>query len=141
MLVTGALGVNGVYSVLASAELYDPKKGKWSVTGSMSVVRTAFTATLLQNGEVLVAGGSNLDGSSNNTADLYNAATGKWTATTNMPSSHNAPATLLLNGKVLVSGGGGVLYDLPAGNGARQGLCTTVAVPAAPLHCFPTVMC
>ncbi len=47
VLVTGGLGVNGVYTSLASAELYSIKKGKWTVTGSMSVGRTAFTATLL----------------------------------------------------------------------------------------------
>jgi len=52
--VAGGMDVNA--NQLASAELYDPKKGKWSVTGSMSVGRTDFTATLLQNGEVLVAG-------------------------------------------------------------------------------------
>ena len=45
VLVNGGLGVNGVYTSLASAELYDPKKGKWTVTGSMSVGRAAFTAT------------------------------------------------------------------------------------------------
>jgi N-acetylneuraminic acid mutarotase len=61
VLVTGGLGVNGAYTTLASAELYDPKKGKWTVTGSMSVGRSAFTATLLQNGEVLVAGGTDFE--------------------------------------------------------------------------------
>jgi N-acetylneuraminic acid mutarotase len=77
----------------------------------MTVPRAFAAAALMSNGQVLMAGGSNLDGTSNNSAELYNAATGKWTATTNMPSGHNTPATVLPNGKVLVSGGGGVLYD------------------------------
>jgi hypothetical protein len=58
VLVTGGLGVNGIYDPLASAELYNPTKGKRTVTGSMSEGRFAFTATLLPNGEVLVARGS-----------------------------------------------------------------------------------
>ena len=60
VLVVGGLGVNGVYVSLARAELYSPKHGdgRWIVTGSMSVGRTAFTATLLTSGQVLVAGGS-----------------------------------------------------------------------------------
>ena len=58
-----------------------------------------------------MAGGSNADGTSNTTAELYNPATGKWTATTSMPTNHTSPAILLLNGKVLVAGGGGALYD------------------------------
>ncbi len=58
VLVTGGLSVNGIYDPLASAELYNPTKGKWTVMGSMSEGRFAFTATMLPNGEVLVAGGS-----------------------------------------------------------------------------------
>src|ERR1035441_8900830 len=57
VLVAGGLGVNGSYAPLASAEIYNQATGKWTVTSSMSVGRMAFTATLLPNGEVLVAGG------------------------------------------------------------------------------------
>jgi hypothetical protein len=60
VLVTGGLGVNGIYDPLASAELYDPTKAKWTATGSMSEGQVAFTATLLPNGEVLVAGGQGI---------------------------------------------------------------------------------
>ncbi len=53
----------------ASAELYDPVRGKWSFTGSMTVARTGQGAVLLHDGRVLVAGG---DGKTPSTAELYN---------------------------------------------------------------------
>ncbi len=57
MLVAGGQGINGL--PLASAELYDPASGTWSATGRMREGRMDHTAILLQNGRVLVAGGSN----------------------------------------------------------------------------------
>jgi hypothetical protein len=41
---------------LDSAELYDPAKATWSATASLTVKRSAHTATLLNSGKVLVAG-------------------------------------------------------------------------------------
>ena len=59
------------------------------------------TATLLPNGKVLIAGGY-LDAS----AELYDPATGTWSATGELSEARwSHTATLLLNGKVLVAGG------------------------------------
>jgi N-acetylneuraminic acid mutarotase len=112
VLVTGGLGVNGAYASLASAELYNPtKKGKWTVTGSMSVGRDYFTATLLQNGEVLVAGGTDFEINCYATAELYNPSTGQWTLTGSMSEPRCLhSATFLPNGEVLVSGGVNGIY-------------------------------
>jgi len=63
------------------------------------------TATLLPNGKILVAGG-NAGGVATNSVQLYDPATGTWTATGSMVVARfSHTATLLPNGKVLVAGG------------------------------------
>lgn len=57
--VLAAGGDENAYPVATnSAELYNPSTGKWTDTrGNMKVARASHTATLLQNGQILVAGG------------------------------------------------------------------------------------
>nr|WP_249344527.1 kelch repeat-containing protein [Corallococcus exiguus] len=70
-------------------------------------LRLFSTATRLQDGRVLVAGGSEAQrGQCNNTAELYDPASNTWSATGSMlECRYGHTATLLLNGKVLVAGG------------------------------------
>src|SRR5215469_11351042 len=58
VLVAGGARNIGYRAELSSAEIYDPESGAFSPTGSMSVPREGHTATLLNDGRVLIAGGS-----------------------------------------------------------------------------------
>jgi hypothetical protein len=63
----------GGCNVLSSAEIYDPTAGKWTATGAMITGQDGYTATLLSNGKVLIAGGGNCNGLLS-TAELYTPA-------------------------------------------------------------------
>jgi hypothetical protein len=106
LVAGGRIGPNGDRSA-NSAELYDPASGTWSPTGRMHGARDGHTATLLQNGSVLVAGGSDGDSSQDalSTAELYDPSSGTWTTTGDMlVAGEGRTATLLRNGRVLVVG-------------------------------------
>ena len=82
------------------AELYDPASGTWEPTGNMTEGRSKHKAFLLENGNVLVIGGSS--------AELYDPSKGTWSKAGNLPSDHGGQfsATTLQDGRILVAGGG-----------------------------------
>jgi N-acetylneuraminic acid mutarotase len=111
VLVAGGTSESGSGDTnpLATAELYDPSSRTWIATGSMGTPRDAATATLLPGGKVLVAGGADGIAVPTNvlaSAELYDPASGTWTATGTMGTPRaTATATLLPDGRVLVAGG------------------------------------
>jgi hypothetical protein len=111
VLVAGGTSAAGTFA-LSSAELYNPATGTWSVTGSMHQGRSGIngagaSATLLPDGQVLIAGGEGANFNPLSSAELYDPATGKFTRTGSMPTGRaGQSATLLNDGQVLMAEGG-----------------------------------
>lgn len=121
VLIAG--GVDANQAVLNSAEIYDPKSGRFTATGSLVTGRYNHNSTLLPSGQVLITGGAiatsgatltgsgTLSGAGVNTVDLasaelYDPATGTFTATGAMQFAREAhSATALPDGRVLVVSG------------------------------------
>jgi hypothetical protein len=147
LLPNGKILVAGGYSgggpdhltYLAAAELYDPASGTFSATGSMTTARAGATAILLPTGRVLIAGGYTIDGSGATialaSAELYDPASGTFTATGSMASArYHYAATLLGGGRALFAGGAGAgrttlasaeVYDPATGTFGSAGSMTT----------------
>jgi len=106
----------------STASTGNQSSGTFTAIGSMTSPRSDHTATLLLNGQVLIAGGTTgwpfLDLSS---AELYDSTTQTFTLTGSMITPRAGhTATLLPDGRVLIAGGnsdssapGAELYDPP----------------------------
>jgi large repetitive protein len=131
VLVAGGSSDGTANGALNSAELFDPVTGTFTTSSeNMIAARFGATATLLSDGEVLLAGGED-SGGVLSSAELYNPTADTFTATGNLNHKRTgASATLVVSGTkqlVLVAGGSsdgtdagalgsGELFD-PTGNG------------------------
>jgi hypothetical protein len=124
VLIAGGTSLH--HAALASAEIFDPKTGKFTATSGLHDARFSHTSTLLTNGKVLIAGGASGVGGNNllASAEIYDPQAGAFmpTGKLNEARCKLPDATLLLDGRVLIIGGAASaeIYD------HRTGLFRTV---------------
>jgi plastocyanin/N-acetylneuraminic acid mutarotase len=94
---------------LYTAQLFNITTGAWNLTGDMNYPRgeIGLSTVLMNNGEVLVPGGNYQPETGQDTAEVYNPATGRWSmaGTMSVDRGSGAMAAVLDTGEVLVFGG------------------------------------
>jgi photosystem II stability/assembly factor-like uncharacterized protein len=103
---------------IPDCERFDPETNLFSRTGSMTVPRETHTATLLQDGRVVVSGGMSCCAGEVflRSTEVYDPVSETWEPAGDMQFPRaNALAALLPSGKVLVVGGE---IGLPFGSGS-----------------------
>jgi hypothetical protein len=124
VLLIGGYGASGVYRFV-------PDTNDVQTRAALPAQRGNLAASLLPNGQVLVAGGNAPDMRDGMTSCLlYDPATDRWTATADLPQQRSGQAAIAMpGGNVLVAGGvgpgvGGTpvpdVYQYSAANGMWQ---------------------
>jgi len=105
VLVAGLLtGLAATGPIPAQAKATD--SGAWAPGPNLFEGHVAHTATLLNDGRVLIAGGTHVDGVARARSELFDPRANRWTRAADMIHARAAQAaTLLADGNVLVSGG------------------------------------
>src|SRR5438094_3259468 len=89
----------------ASAEIFDAS-GNFSAAACMSFARSKHTATVLEDGRVLVAGGIGGSGTAIDSAEIYDPVANTWTLTGALKAARSGhTASLLADGAALIAGG------------------------------------
>lgn len=96
----------GTAAATGTVEDYDPATGTWTTVGQLVQPRFVPTATLMNNGKILVAGGMTPMAGTTNSCEIYDPATGTSTLVASMNTARAThQATLMTDGRVLISGG------------------------------------
>src|ERR1700737_4874861 len=105
VLVAGILmGLSASGPIPADAKATD--SGTWAPAPNLLEGHVAHTATLLNDGRVLIAGGTHVDGVARARCELFDPRSGRWSSAADMIQARAAQAaTLLADGNVLVTGG------------------------------------
>jgi hypothetical protein len=132
LLSGGSRGAAGSPVYLTSLELHDPKTGASTLLpATMSKPRSFHSATLLDNGHVLLVGGYCGDGCTGSLDDLYDPKTQTLTSIAHpgkYPTTHIAAK--LLDGRVLFAGNAnGALHLVAAFNPSPPGWDTLPNMP------------
>lgn len=111
VLITGGhQGRRSETEIYSSAEIYNPANGTFTDAANLTVKRHKHAAVLLENGQVLIVGGSDErdSGGKYTTAEIYNPKKNSFAKIGDMNLSRfkfQGTTVLLPNGKILIAGG------------------------------------
>ena len=109
MLLAGGRASRAAVTGLASTEIYNVGNGTFVAGPSMSVARFGHSSTLLNTGDVLVAGGE--DGTGLSTGEVFDAVTGFSAPITMNGHRRGHMAEALGTNRVLIAGGVGAINN------------------------------
>jgi hypothetical protein len=122
LVAGGHQGRRSAVTLYSSAEIYDPVSSLFTFTTNMQAKRHKHDAILLEDGKVLVAGGSDErdENGQYKSAEVYNPETGQFSKVPDMKAKRykfQGTSVLLNNGKVRMMGGADIveMFD-PATN-------------------------
>jgi N-acetylneuraminic acid mutarotase/photosystem II stability/assembly factor-like uncharacterized protein len=107
-LILMALTLVSMFMIIALISVDAQASFGWNAAGSLTTARRSHSATLLQNGKVLVVGGEGSLANPVASAELHDPVTNSWSAAASLTTARTQhSATMLPSGKVLVVGGTG----------------------------------
>ena len=121
-------------TILSKTDLFDPATATWFAAPPLATARYEHTATLLDDGRVLVVGGSSASGVYLSSVEIYDPTARSWSAGPSLNTARAShTATLLADGRVLVAGGmtasavtaSAEIYDPVANSWSSAGNMTT----------------
>jgi hypothetical protein len=106
LVVGGWSDVRDHHNPAPTAELRDPRTGRWQATGRLMRGRMDPSLLLLPDGRVLVMGGEQRTEPCTFVPEIWDPHTGLWSARAELPGRCGRPAVALLSpGRILVTGG------------------------------------
>jgi IPT/TIG domain-containing protein/Big-like domain-containing protein/galactose oxidase-like protein/Kelch motif protein len=107
LVAGGTTGIGGLADTpnVAVAEVYNEQTGAFSAVGSLITPRNNHTASLLNNGMVLLAGGYDNNNNALASAELYDPTAQTFSATGSMSTPRTLHTASVMSGLVLIAGG------------------------------------